>query len=129
MPTLARITINDAAGTPVAHNFDPVILQGGTAKWADRSPSIPSGFRTISREVAAPVGSRSTYKVTDGFYMPEVAEVDGSDKVVRYSSGKLELNIHPESTLQERKDLHAYLTNWLANSDVKNSIFYLEPFF
>lgn len=129
MPALARITINDAQGTPVAHNFDPVILTGGKSKWADRAPATPSGFLTISREILEPSAQRATYRLQDGFYLPILEEVNGSDTVVRYNSTKVELNAHPDSTLQERKDQYAYLQNWLANTDVKNSFLYLEPFY
>jgi hypothetical protein len=129
MPALGRITINDGAATPVAHNFDPVILQGGKAKWADRSPTVPAGFLAITREILEPSAQRSAYRINDGFYFPVVETVDGSDVVVRYNSVRLELNAHPNSTLQERKDQFAYLKNWLANSDVRDSFLNLEPFY
>jgi hypothetical protein len=129
MPTLDTVVINDGQGTPVAHDFDPVILQGGKAKWADRAPAVPAGFLTISREIQEPSGQRAAYKISDGFYLPVVEEVDGSDTVVRYNSTKVEFNVNPNSTLQERKDQYAYLQNWLANADVKDSFLNLTPFF
>jgi hypothetical protein len=64
-----------------------------------------------------------------GFMTPSVAAVDGSDTVVRYSSAQVVLNVHPDSTLQERKDLLAYVSNFLANATVKTSVENLEPFY
>jgi hypothetical protein len=129
MPALATLTIEDGQATPVVHNFAPVFSDGSKAQFADRSASIPAGFATITREVAPPSGNRTTYKITDGFYFPVVAEVDGVDKVVRYNSVKVEWNYHPESTLQERKDARAYVIGWNYEADVIASSYNLEPFF
>lgn len=129
MPAIAALTVNDGLATPVAHTFSPVTTDGSSAKWADRSPSIPAGYRTISQEVAGPSGSRTVHRITWGFMNPTVATVDGSDKVVRYSSAQVVLNIHPDSTLQERKDLLAYVANSLGLATMKTSVENLEPFY
>jgi hypothetical protein len=129
VPAIATITVNDGAGTPVAHAFAPVTTDGSAAAWANRAAAIPAGFEQYSQEVLPPSGNRTTYKVTIGFKLPTVAEVDGTDKVVRYNSGQLIFNFHPESTTQEREDAHTLLANWLANSSVKASIENLEPFY
>lgn len=129
MPAIAALSVNDGLATPVAHTFSPVSTDGSTAKWADRSPSIPAGYRTISEEVAAPSGSRTVYRVTWGFMNPTVAAVNGVDTVVRYSSAQVVLNIHPDSTLQERKDLLAYVANTLGLAGMKTSVENLEPYY
>lgn len=129
MPAIAALSINDGQTTPAAHSFAPVTTDGQLAKWADRSPTIPSGFRTISFEVAPPAGSRTTHKLQLGLMDPVVATVDSVDKVVRYSSAQVTLNIHPDAMLQERKDLLAYLVNFLQNSTVKTAVENLEPFY
>lgn len=129
MPAIAALSINDGQSTPVAHSFAPVTTDGSLAKWADRSPTIPSGFRTISYEVAPPSGSRITHKLQAGFNNPSVATVNSVDQVVRNSSAQVTLNIHPDATLQERKDLLAYVANFFANATVKASVENLEPFY
>lgn len=129
MPAIAALSINDGQSTPVAHSFAPVTTDGSLAKWADRSPTIPAGFRTISHEVAGPAGNRTTYKVQLGFMIPVVATVNGVDQVIRYDSGVITLNVHPDSTLQQRKDLRAYMVNTMQNSSVVSSIENLEPFY
>lgn len=129
MPAIAALTINDGLATPVAHTFSPVTTDGSMARWADRSPSIPSGYRLISHEVAGPSGNRTTHKMTFGFMCPVVATVNGVDTVVRYSSAQLVLNIHPDSLLQERKDLFAYVKNFLANAGVQTSVENIEPYY
>ncbi len=129
MPAIAALSINDGQATPVAHTFNPVTTDGSKGQWADRSPSIPAGFRTISSEVLPPSGSRTVNKVTHGFMIPVVATVNSVDTVVRYNSAQVILNVHPESTLQERKDLNAYVANFMVNASVKTSVENLEPFY
>jgi len=129
MPAIAALTINDGQASPAAHTFSPVSTDGSKAQWADRSPTIPAGFRLISREVSPPSGNRTVYRITDGYMMPTVATVNGTDQVVRYSSAQLTLNIHPDATLQERKDLLAYVKNFLADSTVVTSVQNIEPFY
>lgn len=129
MPAIATLTINDGQAAPVAHTFSPQSTTGQKAQWADRSPTIPAGYRTISHELADPNGTRTVHKVTMGFMTPVVATVDGSDTVVRYNSGQIILNINPQSTLQERKDIMAYMINTMSNATVKTSVENLEPFY
>lgn len=129
MPAIAALSINDGQASPVAHSFAPVTTDGSLAKWADRSPTIPSGFRTISYEVSPPAGTRTTNKLQMGLMNPTVATVSSVDQVVRYSSAQVTLNIHPDATLQERKDLLAYLVNFFTNATVKTSVENIEPFY
>lgn len=129
MPAIATLTVGDGQATPVSHTFSPQSTTGQRAVWADRSPTIPAGFRTISHEVAEPNGNRTVHKVTIGYMCPFVATVNGVDTVVRYNSAQLVLNINPASTLQERKDLQAYILNSFGLASFKTSVENLEPFY
>lgn len=129
MPAIAALTVNDGATTPVAHTFSPQTTSGAKAVWADRSPSIPAGFRTISHELVDPNGNRTVHKLTMGFMIPVVQTVDTVDTVTRYNSAQVVLNINPGSSLQERKDLLAYVANTLGLATVKTSVENLEPFY
>lgn len=129
MPAIAALSVNDGQTTPVAHTFNPQSTTGAKAVWADRSPTIPAGYRLISHEISEPNGNRTVYKFTMGFTDPKVVTVDGSDTVARYNSAKVELNIHPQSTLQDRKDILAYVANTLGLASMKTSVENLEPFY
>lgn len=129
MPAIAALAINDGQTTPVSHSFAPVTTNGSLAKFADRSPTIPAGFRTFSHEVSEPSGSRTTNKIASGLYLPVVATVDGVDQVVRYNSFSGTLNVHPDATLQERKDLLAYIVGFYSNALVKQTVENIEPFY
>lgn len=129
MPAIATMTINDGQGTPVAHTFSPASQQGTRVTWADRSPTIPAGFRTISHEFKEPTGGRTVYSHNLAFVVPVVATVDGVDTVTGYESATVVLNCRPNSTLQNRKDLMAYVANCLANANVKAAVENVEPFY
>lgn len=129
MPAIAALTINDGLVTPVAHTFAPVTTDGTQARWADRSPSIPSGFKTLDVNVQQPNGNRTVYRWQAGFSDPKVEAVNGVNTVTRYNSAQVTLNIHPDSSVQDRKDLLAYVANCLGLASVKTSVENLEPFY
>lgn len=129
MPAIAALTINDGATTPVAHVFNVVTTTGSKAEWADRSPGVPAGYLKFQHQVEQPAGQRTVYRITIGAHNPVMATVDGVPTVVRYSSAQVTLNLAPDSSLQERKDLLAYVTNFLANASVKTSVENIEPFY
>lgn len=129
MPAISSLSVNDAAATPVAHTFSPVSTNGGHAYWADRSLATPAGYFKIDHNVENPNGNRSVYRVTIGYGVPTLASIDGVQTVVRTSSAQVVFNLHPDSTLQERKDLMAFVTNSLGLTDMKNSVWNIEPFY
>lgn len=129
MPAIAALTIADGAATPVNHTFSPVTTDGSLAKWADRSPSVAAGFRTITEEVLEPSGQRTAYKITLGFYFPVLASVNGVDTVVRFNSGSVVMNMAPDSTLQERDDTLTYMINTISHASIRSSVENLEPFY
>lgn len=129
MPAIATLAINDGAAVPVSHNFAPVTTDGSAARFADRVSGIPALFGTISHEVIPPQGSRTVNRVQMGYMIPIEGTGDEAGTVVRYSSAQVTLNLHPESTLQERKDLLAFVANSLDNASVKTTVENVEPFY
>lgn len=127
MTAIASVALFDALATPVSHTFGVVKTDGSLAEWADRSPSIASGFKKLTMEVLPPSGNRTTHKTVIGFYDPKVINVSGVDTVVRYSSFQLVFNIHPDSTLQERQDLRKFAAEALANAIIKAGVEVPEP--
>lgn len=129
MPAIAAISINDGQSTPVSHTFSPVTTNGAKAEWADRSPASPAGFLGISHEVRRPATASAAQRVIIGFNIPVMETVNGVATVTRFSSAKLEMNFANLSTEQERKDLLAYVKNFLTNASVATSVTDLEPFY
>lgn len=129
MPAIAAVTINDGQSTPVARTFSPVTTNGAKAEWAERSSTSPAGFLGISHEVRRPASAGAAQRIIIGFNLPVVETVNGVAQVTRYSSAKVEMNFANLSTESERKDLLAYVRNFLANASVATSVASIEPFY
>lgn len=130
MPAIADIVLQDAAATPVNHTFGVVTTNGAKADWAERSSLTPAGYLGISHEIRkeSPTGPKANRVVITGMF-PVTQTVNGIPTVTRYNSAKVELNFAQESTDQERKDVLAYMTNFLSNANVKTSVQILQPFY
>lgn len=143
MTAIAALTINDGAATPVAHTFSPVDIQNGVAKWADRIGGIAIGFPTVSYRLRQPIG---TSKVSSGDRVYRLS-LKVSTPVLEVSSASTGTGIQPaptkayepyanielvlpeRSTLQQRKDLLAYVKNYLANAVVTQGVENFEAVF
>jgi hypothetical protein len=129
MPSIAALTINDGQGTPVAHTFSPQSQDGSKVTFEDRSPGVPAGFPVISHEIRrAGTGNLTVNQLKAGYNLPTLGSGDMANKVIRNSSAQVLLNLHPESTLQERKDLLAFVANSLDLSTWKTSVNDVESY-
>jgi hypothetical protein len=132
MPAIAAQAINDGQSSPVSHSYVPVSANGSRGDFADRAiATFPAGMNTIFVEVLGPSGNRTTYQWKAGFYLPlNGTESDGTTpKVMSYDSAQVLFNFSPQSSEGRRKDARAYVANWLAKTDVINSIVNVEPFY
>lgn len=127
MTAIAALTINDGQSTPLAHTFSPVnIDQSGVARWADRSSGVALGFPTVTFSQKVPNKASRAYKVNAKVVIPVLEQTSASTATGIQPAPTLAYNllanvemVLPErSTLQQRKDLLAYLRNYLANAAV-----------
>jgi len=131
MTAIAAIVINDGVATPVAHTFAPVTAtdRNGVAQWADRSGGIAVGFPVLtfsSRLPSKAAGPNRAYKVTAKVVLPVLDITSPSTGTgvqpapsVGYSLiGTCEFSLPERSTLAQRKDLLAFVKNYLANAVV-----------
>jgi hypothetical protein len=118
--TAINIVLNDAAGTPVAHTFVPVGLEGNTFWWEDQSAASVIGNWKISAKIQRPTNAQAgqnskdrMFRVTVGLHEP-VLETLGNSTIsgipaaptIAYVDRVLtEYVIAERSTLQNRKDL------------------------
>jgi hypothetical protein len=131
MSAIAALTIADGQATPVNHAFSPVNIDAaGVARWADRSGGIALGYPVISQSLRAPTKSSRNYKLTLKVAVPtlEVTSPSTSTGIqpaptLAYSLvGTMEFILPERSSLQERKNLEAYVKNMLANGVFANAI-------
>lgn len=131
MSAIASMTINDGQAVPVSHTFAPVNIDAaGLAKWADRSGGIALGFPVISELVRIPNKDSRSYKVTAKVVVPTLEVTSPSTATgiqpaptLAYNLiGTIEFVLPERSSLAERKNLNAYMKNFLANVNWTNAI-------
>lgn len=126
MPQVANIVINDAAATPVAHTFGPARQSGDLYEWHDRAPGVAAGFQKISVLTRFGSSSNAGQKVTIKFTCPTLAVTAPNsgtgvqpNPVAAYTTlATVEFLLPNASSLQNRKDILAYVKNALANTQI-----------
>lgn len=116
MAVFANIVLNDGAATPVAHTFAVKSNDNSVTTFEDRVGGIPVGYgklifrtsetseqRTVKVDIMVPVLEAVSGANAAGFTPPA--------KVAYQNIGKLEFRTSLRSTLQQRKDLVAYVKN------------------
>lgn len=127
MTAIAALTLADGQTTPVNHTFSPVNIDAnGVARWADRSGGVALGYPAITFSIKAPTKTQRSYKVNAKVVTPVLEQTSASTATGIQPAPTLAYNllanvefVLPErSTLAQRKDLLAYLKNYLANAAV-----------
>lgn len=131
MAALAPITINDGQTTPVSHSFVPVIVDAaGVAMYEDRILGISIGFPKITASVRRPVKGSANYRVVQKITVPvmEVTAPSTSTGIQPAPTKAYDMRANVEfilperCTLQDRKDLLAYVKNLLAHATTLSAV-------
>lgn len=131
MTAIAALTLNNGETTPVAKTFSPVnIDQAGVAKWADRSGGVALGFPTVTYSMKTPNQSSRAYKLTAKVNLPVLEQTSPSTATGIQPAPTLAYNVlatvefaMPErSTQQQRKDVRAFMANFIANAVVTSGV-------
>jgi hypothetical protein len=124
---MASLSINDDAA--VARTFSPISVSKGVAAWGDRSAATLSGMPVATYELREPTQPNKPRKIVITIRNPtEATDGGGSTYVSSFSSARLEINLAPDAVVTERKDLYAFLRNFLAKADVDTALDNVEPF-
>lgn len=132
MAAIATITINDGQGTPVAHDFDPVGIENGIAKYEDRVDGITVGYPTLTLSVRRPTKGRTSNKVMIKITQPTLEQASSGGTFVppptkAYDCLFVGEFVFPHrSTLLERQNVYAYAKNGLAHATVESAVEDLE---
>lgn len=123
MAAVGNIVINDGQGTPVAHTFSPSVVNSEVVSYHDRVGGIVLGYPELTLGSKMPLNGGSI-KQTLRISVPTLETVTGSTgegftpkPTLAYKERAfVEVYHDPRSSLQERKNLNAYLKNALANA-------------
>jgi hypothetical protein len=118
MPQLQNLVLQDQAATPASHTFVPRdIIDGVGAVIETTGVPIGNSTLTVSSKQSKTTGK---WKVIVKIVVPVVATqvINGvsTPVVARTAFAELTLNFESTSTLQERKDIVAFMRNSLATT-------------
>lgn len=131
MTAIAALTLNDGLATPVAHTFAPVNIDAlGVAKWADRVGGIALGYPVVTQSLRSPTKGSRSYRLTTKVVVPTLELTSPSTGTgIQPAPTKAydlmcscEFVLPERSTLQERKNLLAYVKNVLAHAVVTAAV-------
>lgn len=131
MSAIAPLTLADGQATPVNHTFNPVnVDSNGVAKWADRIGGIALGFPVVTVSLRQPTAASRNYKLVAKVVTP-VLDISSPSTATGIQpapskaydlTANIEFVLPERSTLQQRKDLMAYVKNFMANAAMVNAI-------
>lgn len=133
MGAIANIVINDGQGTPVAHTFAPAKTQADYALLEDRTAGIYIGYNKLTFTLARPSGASKAanrnLRLSIRIETPKLENVTNSTisgiapaPTISYRPQVELMATFPERcSLQDRKDLQAYVKNALSNSFVTDA--------
>lgn len=133
MAQIANVVINDGQGTPVAHTFAPAKAIADEAQFEDRAAGIYIGFNKLILKLERPQGEAKSatrnLKLRLRIETPKMETVSNSSvsgiapaPTVSYRPMVEMVATLPERcSLQDRKDLQAFLKNVLSNSFVTDA--------
>jgi hypothetical protein len=122
MTQISTFTVNDGADTPVAKTFTIGDRTGSKSTFRSGDAILVSGQKVFTHEARLAKTAAAANRVMVSMSNPAEATVDGSTKVVRNSSAKLELNYAPDANEDERQAFLGLFLNSLSQADIKASL-------
>lgn len=141
MATLASITINDGQATPVAHTFVPLgpVGQDATALLLDKTGGIAIGYPKLQYSLRAPLNKVNAglaskadrvYRARIKIDLPTMESTSAATgtgippapTVAYIHTVDCTFTLPERGTLAERKNLRAFIRNFLADTVAANLI-------
>lgn len=139
MPAKGNIVLADGQSTPVNHTFAPSMERQDVQEFADRSGGIPVGFPVLTVSLRKPANGNGNgaYKAVLKVVVPTLEQTSPSTTTgiqpaptVAYNCvANVDMILPGRSTLQERKNLLAYIKNALSHADLVKVIQDLDPIY
>lgn len=123
------LSINNGAATPVAKSFAPERVAPDNSVFTERSAAVSAGFYKLAVRYSAASSQRNTNRVDVDMDLPVLSTVNGVSTVAYVGRFKGYFVIPDTMTAAERADLHAFVANGLANSQIKAVIKDLDPLY
>jgi hypothetical protein len=124
MTAIATIVLNDGAATPVAHTFTAAGVKNAIATWQDVSGGYSVGFPTATMASRPPTKTSKVTKVTGKVVLP-ITEILAPSTIPSKAFdllGTVEFVLPENASVQNRKDLIAYMKNFLASTPFTDAV-------
>jgi hypothetical protein len=137
MSAVATITLPDAQGTPVNHDFIPLSPdQNGVWWFEDQTGTSAIGYNKISLQLVRPLNpapgqssGKRVSRVKMQLHEPTLVTLGTNDAGITPPAqidyivrAAVEMILPEQSNLQNRKDIRKYLVGLLGNTQVVNMI-------
>lgn len=127
MPAFADIVIKDGSATPSDKTFSVKSTVGTVSKWEERSSGVPVAFAKLQSETK---DSNSVRRVKLAIAVPVLETVSGVNAqgytpaaaVAFIVRGNVEFILPQRCSLQNRKDVLAFVKNALAHATFQSII-------
>lgn len=129
MPAAAALTINDGQATPVAVTFSPESVTSDVATFADRSAGVAIGFRRVNISNKFASGNSKVNRAKLSIDYPVTTLVNGVTTVAYTLRATVDVILPDQATDAERKNLYAFLSNGLANTQLRGALRDLDPLY
>lgn len=120
MTAQVDLVLNDGQASPAAVTFTAAGSQAGLATWFQKTAAIVDGYFKITHLMRWPQKPKDPIRHSIRFVIPTVATETVNSvnytKVVRQAFCSVDFVIPGDATLQERKDIRAYVSNALAST-------------
>lgn len=133
MAAIANIILADGQATPVNHTFNPVRQEGDFSLWWDKVSGVQAGYSELTVQTNASNTESEVNRLKIGLMVPtlETASTNASGFTpgptrAYMSRANLEFIVPKRATLQERKDIYAYMAQILAATVFKNMVVDLD---
>lgn len=134
MSAQTSLVLNDGQSTPVAKTFSARGADMQLAVWKDIASGISIGFPTVTISNKERSGSNGTYRVEARIAIPVLETISGdaggytpSPKVAYTMFGKVELVSPNRATVQNRKDLRAFIANLMGHAVMTETFVDFNP--
>jgi hypothetical protein len=123
------ITINDGAATPVAKTFSPERVAPDLTTFTERSSGVAAGFIRLGVGFSPASTKRSTNRVSINMDYPVLSTVNGVSTVAYIGRFQGTFVVPDVMTAAERANMAAFVTNALANTQIRGVIKDLDPLY
>lgn len=129
MVQATNIVLADGQATPANVTFAVEQATPNLSTFVDRSAGVPAFFRRVSQSLRYAGGGKVVNTSTMSVTVPVYALVNGVNALQYTLRAKVEYTLPQECTDQNRKDLHAFVRNALANSVLQGAMRDLDPIY